>query len=429
MTSPQPAFPASAPPALGAARDVYPAPVVANASRRGRLPISKAVWRWFWISLGVRVIAAILIHLYSLTLGFGGYYPLLSGADDWNYFNLASRVHDGLPIGYVDSSYPYILAAFFHLVGGPDLLVGKLFNVLAGAITVALGVRIVDELSRGRMSKRLAKRSANIGGALLCFYPSLLWYSTQLVKDPLLVMLGMGAILFQIQFLKRAKPETIFAWVLCMVGLFSLRPYAALAIFISLLAWVMRFKRRLILPALVLIALVPRAVGKGFFGVGVVAPFLDAEKVSSFRAEGYSVGGSAVGITINYSNPVLFAVTYSYSYATAMFGPLPWQIKGAAPLVALPEAIGMWTLFSLWLGGTKRALFRSRREKRGHLTRAEREVRRELLLMLFCLILIGIIAIFSDNIGANTRLRLLPWSAFLLFAAPRLARKKWKVFG
>jgi len=292
---------------------------------------------------------------------------------------------------------------------------------------VAFGVRIVEELSRGRMSKRLAKRSANIGGALLCFYPSLLWYSTQLVKDPILVMLGMGALLFQIQFLKRAKPETIGAWVMCMGALFFFRPYAALAIFVSLLAWVMRFKRRFILPALVLVALLPRAVGKGFFGIGFIAPLLDTEKLSSFRADQYSTGGSSTGITINYSNPVYFAATYSYSYATAMFGPLPWQVKGVAPLVALPEAMFVWSLFLLWLAGTKRTLFRSRRERRGHLTRAEREARRELLLMLFCLILIGMIAIFSDNIGANTRLRLLPWSAFLLFAAPRLARKKWKL--
>lgn len=387
------------------------------------MKISKTVWRWFWIALGVRVFATILIHLYSLSLGYGGFYPLASGADDGTYWHISNTLYAGLPAPYTESYYGHILYFYFRLIGGPDLLLGKLLNALAGAFTVAIGVRLCEELGRGRASKQLQKRAAGWAGALLCFYPSLLWYSTQLVKDPMLVMLGMGALLYLVRMFKSVSPASVVGWALCVAGLFLFRPYASLAIFFSLFVWVMRFNRRLILPSIVLIAVLPWLAGRGLFGIQYIAPLLDAERIMTMRQDIYSAGGSSAGITLNYSNPVAFAATYSYSFATAMFGPFPWQIRAMGQAVALPEAVVIWTLFPIWWAGARSSL---RRAERGPLTRAERQASRDLLLMILCLVLCGMIAIFSDNIGANTRLRLLPWSAFLVFASLRLACKRWK---
>jgi len=126
------------------------------------------------------------------------------------------------------------------------------------------------------------------------------------------------------------------------------------------------------------------------------------------QASTYSIGGSAAGIEIDFSHPLAFLTSYGYSFATAMFGPFPWQLASAVQWIALPEALGLWLLSPIWVWGII-TLIRGRLGEDG-------------LLLLFSLVLIGAVALFSDNIGANTRRRLLPWGAFLLFAASRMPR-------
>ncbi len=197
------------------------------------------------------------------------------------------------------------------------------------------------------------------------------------------------------------------------------RPYAVAAVVASLGLFVMRFNRKWLVPVLLFMALAPYARGMGFFGWAYIQPMIDTERLATVRQQAYAIGGSAAGITVDYSNPIKFVTTFSYSFATAMFGPFPWQIKSAGQAVALPEAIGMWLLFPLWLRSVWELIYRKRL--------GDKSATRDASLLLFSLVLIGLVALFSDNIGANTRLRLLPWSAFLMFASLRLARKKWKL--
>lgn len=380
--------------------------------------VSRPAMSWFIWAFIVRFVGAILIHFYSLALGYGGYYPLPSGADDTTYYPLAQRIYAGLDVPFVSNDYPYALAIYFHLTGGPDLFMGKLLNVFAGAVAVGFGVLLVQELTREGFTRAQRKRAIRWAGLLLTFYPSLLWYSTQLVKDPLIVVFGMGTLYFQLRLLRQVRPGLVLGWLVCFAGVFPFRPYAAIAIAFSLLFYILRFKLKWLVPALVTVAVLPYLLGKGWFGFSSLQNVLTSTgTLSSFRENFYSTGGSSVGIAINYNNPFLFVLTYSYSFATAMFGPFPWQLRSAGQAVALPEAIGMWFLFPMWLRGVW--------ELR-HKGKLSPSARRKMLLLLFSLILIGAIAIFSDNIGANTRLRLLPWSAFLLYASLRMPRLKWR---
>jgi len=416
------AFPASLPPVGG--RHRLRGALVWLAPRRRVLGwrVPRLVLFWTLVAFGVRAGAAVLIHLYSLSTGRGGFFPFPppgTVGDDINYWNFACAIYNGNVAAYDANSYPTVLALFFHLVGGPNLLLGQLLNVVFGALSVALGVLLVRELTRGA-SAQVRRRAQGWAGALLTFYPSLLWYSTQLLKDPLLVLLGMSALYCQVLFLKRARPLPIFVWLLSMLGLMSLRPYAVAALIVGLTLFVFRFNRKWILPILLGFAVVPYALGLGWFGWGLASPMLMGERLASFRSEAYSGGGSSVGIAINYSNPFTFLMTYSYSFATAMFGPFPWQLRSAGQAIALPETLAIWLLCPMWLRGFWKMA-------RGQTSRSQSGPR-DATLFLFSLVLVAMIALFSDNIGANTRLRLLPWSAFFIYAAPRLARKKWKLF-
>lgn len=395
-------------------------PVLARPPKaRARLTIAlpRAAEQWFVLAFFVRLVAALLIHGYSLSAGYGGFYPLASGHDDVVYFRLASDLFYSREIPYVANIYPFVLSLYFPLVGGPDLLMGKLLNVLSGALSVGLGVMITKELARN-LPPQARRRAVRWTGVLLCFYPSALWYSTQLVKDPITVLLGMWALYLQIRFLRRPHWLLVFWWALAFFVLYQFRQYAALTVALSLLLFTFRFRQRWLIPSLVLMAILPAALGWGVFGWNFVAPRLSVQTLTTFRETTYSVGGSAADNKVDYSNPLTFLATYSYSLVTAMFGPFPWQVRSTGQAIALPEAAAMWILIPFWLAslwqlarGGKIGLFD----------------RRQALLLLFSLLLIGAIALFSDNIGANTRLRLLPWNAFLILAALFLSRKRIRI--
>ena len=391
-----------------------------NEGRRSsaKLRVSQAFIKWTLIAFVVRFLAALVIHGYSLSIGRGGLYPL-GLSDDLAYWTFSRDIYNGITAPSSGNVYPFVLAAFYHLVGGPNLLLGQMLNVVAGALTVGVAVLLVQELTRDNPSRAAKRRSVNWAGTLLTVYPSLLWYSTQLLKDAILILLGLIALYCQVLFLKRARLGPIFGWILCLLGMFFFRPYAVAAIVFSLGLFVLRFNRKWFVPVLLFMAFAPYAMGSGIFGLNLIGPMIATENIATFRQQGYSVGGSSAGITIDYSTPVGFLTTFSYSFATAMFGPFPWQIRAAAQAVALPEAMGMWFLIPLWL----RAMWDLFQPKRSD----DRYGPRDVSLLLFSFVLAALISLFSDNIGANTRLRLLAWSAFLIFAAIRLGQKRWKL--
>ena len=379
-----------------------------SARRAGARPTAAGVadiaLRWFAIALLVRLLVGAVADLYSILRGFDGFYPLVSGHDDRAYWSYATQLNQGEAVLWTPSSYPYALAALFFLTG-PSLVAGKLLNVLAGALTVYVGVRLAQWLAarRAPADARDAVVAGHWAGALLTFYPSLLFYSTQLVKDPLLILAGLLALSLALRFFRRPHLLAASLGVVALGGMFLLRPYAALALAISLFGFILWLRRRWIAPALVLAAVAPVVVGWGVFGSAYLTRMLNPAFLTSFREGTYSIGGSAAGIRLDFSNPFALLTSYSYSFATAMFGPFPWQLGSAVQLVALPEALVLWALFPLWALG----LWRLVRGRLGD----------EALLLIFSLVLIGAVALFSDNIGANTRLRMLPWAAFFIFVS------------
>ncbi len=377
------------------------------------LRIGKIAMFWFWVALAIRIFIASVLHIYSYAAGLGGFSPIASLADDSGYYYTAVGIYDRVATPLmIANAYPGVIATFFELTGS-SIPAAKFLNVLAGALTVYLGVLIAQTLTEGDTAT-LRKRAMHWAGALLCFYPSALFYSTQILKDAILIMLGMWALYLEIRMLRRPQIMHIVLLVGAFAALFLFRGYAALILALSVVVFSFRWRRRWLIPLIILTAVVPYMAGLGWFGLTYIGPWLDVNRIDRFRESAYSIGGSAAGIRVDYSNPFIFVATYTYSFATAMFGPFPWQISSIVHIIALPETILMWLLIPLWIKGLK-SLFRERR----------RLDRRATLVMLSSLALIAAVALFSDNIGANTRLRMLSWSAFFVYAALRMPALRW----
>lgn len=290
-----------------------------------------------------------------------------------------------------------------------------MFNVVISAAAVFVGVLLARDLFDNKViSYKSIKHPSNIAGILLTVYPFSIFYSTRLLRDSIIVFLGIVDIFFMVRLFKQNKSIKLIYLLLiivCTSCLYFIRPYAAAFIVSSFVLYHLFFVKKdvvlrfypLLLIGFLLIAFLPYLAGYGIFGFSYIYIIDVLESLIEFREENYSIGGSSVGIDFNLDNPILFLGAYLYSYVTVLLGPLPWQIKNAVHLLALPEAVFFWILFPLWLKLTFTFL-RGRMQHEG-------------FLLLFAILMIGGIALFSDNVGANTRLRLLPVTALLILSS------------
>ena len=359
--------------------------------------------------------STLVLHVYSLETGFEGFYPLSSGADDRDYFEAAIAILEGHHPADLPNAYPIFLA-FLFTIFGQNILVGKLFNAFLGSLGVYYGVLIAREVTRSSRRTMSLRHPTNLVGLSLALYPSALFYSTQLLKDPLIFALGMAMLYTIIRLLHR---QEVMRWIwfgALAVLLGTLRMYTLLAICAAFIFYVI-ICRKINLWSIVffsaITSIAPLVIGWGWFGWNFIAHWiLDPDKIQAFRETAYSTGGSSVGISLEFDDPPRLLLSYGYSLITVLIGPFPWQITSRVVAIALLESVPMWIVAFYWIKGLRRILT-------GNVRTAE-------LLFLFGLILSGMIALFSDNIGANTRLRLLAWGALLVYAGvvwsePRVA--------
>ncbi|MCL6444679.1 MAG: hypothetical protein K6T83_14705 [Alicyclobacillus sp.] len=367
--------------------------------------------------------ALFVTHLWSVSSGMNGFYPLSSGADDRYYFQQASDFASG---AYIDLSmmpniYPIVLGWLYTLTV-PSLFLGQSFNVIVGALTVVVGVAVAIELTTfSRYSLRDIRHPVNVTGLLLSLYPGHVFYSTQLLKDPMLDFLGLFSVYLAILALRRKGNHGFILWgfwIMIVIAMYFWRGYTVYALLAAVAClWFLKLnvnrsaKIGFIIASFISMAVLPYVVGYGWFASEEIIGFL--RRMADFRREVYSIGGSAIGIVLDPHRPAQFVAGWFYSFLTVWLGPFPWQIRSVVHLTALPEAIMMWILFPFVVRAIKQ--WRRNPSDPAH------------LLLFFSVILMSGIALFSDNVGANTRLRLLPWMTIMIYVAVEAGKCKGRV--
>jgi hypothetical protein len=376
---------------------------------RFSIKVYKPALIWGFIALLVRLIVLAITHLYSLQAGFDGFYPLESGADDRYYFSTAASIASGNPVELLPNTYPYLIAALF-IITGPNLVAGKLLNVVISAVSVYIGVNTARILVRlFGQNPRTERLAANTTGLLLTFYPASVFYSTQLLKDTVIQALFVLLLFITIRsFIKRISITTVILFAFGIFILFGLRSYTAIAFLATLFVYMMlgRARSSWKIVAILGVALLPYFGGLGLFGLTALSHWLNPAWLANWRYQVYSMGGSSLGIQIDFSNPFLALMAWLYSLVTVLFGPLPWQFSSIRVAIGAIDCLPVWLMSAIWLKGYN-ALIR-----RG----INSSLKPQDLLLLFAIILSGGIALFSDNIGANTRLRLTVYTALYIYA-------------
>ena len=306
----------------------------------------------------VRVLLAVLIHPFSeaLDLEFdAAWYDQLGWkiAQVWRTGHLASfaDVHGW---DYQAPFYIYF-DALIYTVLGHNLLAIRVINSLLGTLT-------------GILTYFIAKRSygvrvARVALVLTTFFPSMILWSTQNLKDTMVVFLVCLVVWAYLKLRDESfNPLYILLLVVCPLALTQVRPAMAIAmVLLPVAAFFLsdgkRFQRGIVIGTLliILVGFLFRYLGYGFLGSHYIRGFTDLGTLQHFR-QFRALGGSAFGGQADVSTILGLLRSLPESLVAFLLRPWPWEAQSLWGTATIPEMIGWYFLFPCLLIGLVHAI-------------------------------------------------------------------------
>lgn len=305
--------------------------------------------------------------------------------------------------------YYYLLALLYSVIE-PARLPAAALNCFFGSLMIVFAYRIAETLFTPWVAKRV--------GLWLCVFPSMIIWSAQTIKEPVVMFLEVLALYSCIR-MRRAAFSPIHL-ILCLVCILLMIPFRFYAGFVTI--------------ATVIVAAIVPKVGQGRFklgpvfgGVMIVGFILSSGVLASKSAstEQYDLkylenyrknlaqGGSGVQVDVDIQSPAGMGVAMLVGAAHLLLAPFPWQLAGGGmrTLMVGPEMLFWWWLF-FW-GVVPGFLFAIRRRFT------------EMIPILIFLSGFGMLySVMFGNVGLVYRQRAQLLPALLLFAGAGLERRK-----
>jgi hypothetical protein len=309
-----------------------------------------------------------------------------------------------------NKGYYYLLALMYCFIE-PSRLPAAALNCFFGAFAIVFAYRTAASLFSTLVARRV--------GIWLCIFPSMIIWSAQTVKEPVVILLETVAVygcvrLRQVRF---SLPHLVMT-LICIVFLIPFRFYAAY----------------LAAAALVASSLFP-ASGRGGFNIGAklgavaICSFFvttgilahheseardwDLERFQNVRSYVARTTGSGFDAELDVRTPGGFGLSLLIGAAHLLLAPFPWQLASgsARMLMVAPEMVYWWWLvFAGVLPGLRFSL---------------RHRLNDVLPLLAILIGFGLLySVTFSNVGLiyRQRAQLMPW--LLTFAAVGLEQRR-----
>jgi hypothetical protein len=385
----------------------------ATRSHRRALPFQVKL---FWGALTLRYLMSLVIYLGGLVNVLkdedgSGWLLGVEHARGWTnqglgLFDLLAVIIDGYP--HRHRGYYYLLGALFYLTE-PARLPAAALNCFFGAMMVVYAYRIAETLFSPWVARRV--------GLWLCLFPSMVMWSAQTIKEPVIIFLEVLAVYGCVRM--RRSGFSVFhlgVCLLCILLMISFRFYAA---YVTTLAIVVasvvpragrgRFRFG---PAIGALALAGSLVSSGLLaGRERETEQFDLKYIEAFRKNA-AVGGSGVEIDVDISTPGGMGLALVVGAAHLLLAPFPWQLVGGSlrMLMVAPEMLFWWWVFFRGVVPGMALTVRTRF--------------REVLPLLIMLAGFGILySLMFSNVGLvyRQRAQLLPW--LLIFGAVGLEQR------
>jgi hypothetical protein len=353
------------------------------------------LFRLFVIGLLVRIILATVINMGHMEEFFGG------DANTYDIFGRSlleglhgNNFHMSKYEGFVASGAGawgmlYMVAGIYEVIGR-NLFAIQLVNAAIGAAT---GVVVYYTAMTLFNNARVAKLAA----ILVTFYPSLILWSSQALKDGLIIMALAISILATLRLMEKITAGWVIVITLSLLALLSLRFYIfymmTAAVAGSFFLGMKSLSAQGFLQRFVAVA----AIGLAFTWFGVLQyagtqfdRFANLQQIQASRQDQAEAGsGFGKDVDITTTEGALSVIPLGIVYL--LFAPFPWQFSTLRQTITLPEMIVWWFSFPLLVLGLWYSI--------------KHRLRQVSPIVIFTTMLTLVYSIFQGNVGTAYRQR------------------------
>lgn len=320
-----------------------PAAMVRRDSPHPSAAARRFLWRLFAGAFVVRLIGVVLISVTDAIRS------LSLSPDSLRYHEEALAIAEEMRGGFfnapnwIDNGWFQFTGLVYYLLG-PDPLYIQLINILLGALTPLVVFRLVLEVYG-------VEKLARVTALLVAFFPSFIYWSCLMLKDPLSIFSVSLLVLAVVRLRRRFSAGTLAAMAFSLLMLLGVREYLFfVSVFLIVISYIPVEGRRTI-PLLAtmagvvaLIGVATYAAGFGVFGMDYIrqSHYFDLEYINQsrinishgtgafFDAPEDAVWGESAGSTFR----ALAAAIYFFFVSIDLT-----QIGSLRQLMALPEVL------------------------------------------------------------------------------------------
>lgn len=311
--------------------------------------------RLFLLGVLVRIIVATVIFLFHWEEFFGGdaiTYDLYgqSLVASWH----GSEFHATAYSNFVASGasawgFLYLVAIIYELVG-TNIFAIQLVNASVGSVTAVIVYYVAQQLFNNIRVSRVA-------AILVAFFPSLILWSSQALKDGLIILVLALGILATLRLMEKISFRYVVILTVCLMALLSLRFYIfymmAAAVAGSFIIGLKTLSAQSFVHRFVAVG----AIGIAFTWFGVLQyaevqfdRYANLKTIQQSR-EDQAAAGSGFGkdVDVGTAEGALSVIPMGLVYL--LFAPFPWQFTTLRQSITLPEMVVWWFSFPLLVLG------------------------------------------------------------------------------
>lgn len=301
------------------------------------------------------------------------------------------------------------LVGFLYLVLGKNIFAAQSFCAVFGAATAPMiyfcSVKMFNN-----------KRAAKFAAVAVAFFPSFIIWSSQLLKDGLIIFLLVLAMTMVLQLQEKFHYAALLLLIFSIFGILSLRFYifymvtiaVAGSFIVGLSSSVESIARRTVVLVLMGFALT-------YFGVIKTASVdferygnLESVQLSRDHLASTAQSGYSEDIDVSTTAGAISALPQGFAYL--MLAPFPWEVANFRQAITLPDVLLWWAMIPLMIYGLWYAI--------------RKRLRSALPVLIFSLMLTLAYSIFQGNVGTAYRHRTQIQVFLFIFVAVGWALRK-----
>lgn len=244
----------------------------------------------------------------------------------------------------------YMVATIYGLLGR-NMLAVQFVNAVIGAATAPVIFLCAQQVFNNR-------RVAHVAGIAVGFYPSLVLWSSQGLKDGPIVLFLALTILATIKLGQKLSAPWVAVLVFSLVGVLAFRFYVFYMLLLAVVAAFVIGMREVTVQSMVrqLVVVAMLALGLTFFGVTryanvQVETYSDLETLQRSRNDAARSAQSGFGRDVDVSTATGALTTIPLGMVYLLFAPFPWQLGSLRQSLTLPEMVIWWAAFPLLILG------------------------------------------------------------------------------